>query len=483
MPITECHCPQCQAVFLPTDPAALVCPACGLNITGPTCQPVKAAVAARPKQYPKAAPFAPPPALLTGAKSGRKSGQRKAISPKTAPPAKRPSWVLPVVLGAASLFVLAGIILVVVCVNGSGGGSDDDSAVVVQAPKVAPTDTRPPAEKPPATKAPDPPQEIVPKLDIKPIEDPTPDPPKPKEPTSKEVPPEIDHHPVQHDKKDPTEQVEKPKGAKEPSVPVAVTRPGRGPRKLQLLPDLPVVAPVTYAVLHPPITQPQAQRTLRLAVTPRKYDDMGKLLAGLGKGYQYVEITQQDLYNVTKLTQFDVLFLTCGGSGPDLRLSYALRAFVERGGTLYASDLRYDVLAGAFPDYVDRTHLGRKGVKQAVLANVSDPGLRDLLGDQIELDFNLDGWKPAFFRKDKVQVLLEGRFHAAGAGKVLKMVNGQILAVPGGSPIPLQSPFLVKFAYKKGAVIFTSFHNAAQNNELEQKLLEYLVFTAVTVQV
>src|SRR5262245_12713667 len=46
-----------------------------------------------------------------------------------------------------------------------------------------------------------------------------------------------------------------------------------------------------------------------------------------------------------------------------------------------------------------------------------------------------------------------------------------------------EGPLLVKFAHKKGAVIFTSFHNAAQNSELEKKLLEYLVFTAVTVQV
>ena len=46
-----------------------------------------------------------------------------------------------------------------------------------------------------------------------------------------------------------------------------------------------------------------------------------------------------------------------------------------------------------------------------------------------------------------------------------------------------ETPLLVKFGFDKGTVIFTSFHNEAQNSEVEQKLLKYLVFSAVTAQI
>jgi len=38
----------------------------------------------------------------------------------------------------------------------------------------------------------------------------------------------------------------------------------------------------------------------------------------------------------------------------------------------------------------------------------------------------------------------------------------------------------VRFPYKDGTVIFTSFHNEKNNSEAEKKLLRYLVFTTVT---
>ena len=52
--------------------------------------------------------------------------------------------------------------------------------------------------------------------------------------------------------------------------------------------------------------------SLRLAVTPHQYDDMGKLLAQLGSGFTYSEIRLEDLEDVSKLVQYDVVFLTCG---------------------------------------------------------------------------------------------------------------------------------------------------------------------------
>ena len=40
----------------------------------------------------------------------------------------------------------------------------------------------------------------------------------------------------------------------------------------------------------------------------------------------------------------------------------------------------------------------------------------------------------------------------------------------------------MKFPFEEGAVIFTSFHNEAQNSRTELELLRYLVFTTVNAQ-
>ncbi len=59
-------------------------------------------------------------------------------------------------------------------------------------------------------------------------------------------------------------------------------------------------------------------------------------------------------------------------------------------------------------------------------------------------------------------------------------MEGNYYAQDGGKPILAR--LLVKFRSGEGNVVFTSFHNAAQNNELERKLLKYLVFTAITAK-
>ena len=52
--------------------------------------------------------------------------------------------------------------------------------------------------------------------------------------------------------------------------------------------------------------------SLRLAVTPHQYDDMGSLLGQLGSGFTYTNIRLEDLEDVSKLVKYDVVFLTCG---------------------------------------------------------------------------------------------------------------------------------------------------------------------------
>ncbi len=236
--------------------------------------------------------------------------------------------------------------------------------------------------------------------------------------------------------------------------------------------------------------EPDRRRTepapLRLAVTPPEFDDMGGLLDTLGDGYQYEIAPFDEFLRPGALKQHDVVFLTCGGVptswlGERLRDSQRgsagvyrarqetvdslyknIRDFVREGGTLYVSDFHFDVLVIAFPEFIDE-HVAGRGDVQTVKARVVDEGLRKQLGSEISLRFDKPAWRPAAFRRLKVATYLEGeyRLQSGGAGS---------------------GPLLASFAFGEGAVIFTSFHNEAQNSELEKLLLRYLVFATVTAR-
>lgn len=222
-------------------------------------------------------------------------------------------------------------------------------------------------------------------------------------------------------------------------------------------------------------------KKLRLAVTPtdrsisaatgeyEPWDDMGKLLTQLGPGYKFDVLQVQDIAKAPKiLDPYDVLFFTCGGGGEELK--DALRGFVGRGGTLYASDFRYDAVAAAFPEMVSRAERA-SGLSQDVNADVVDPSLRDALGtNKIKLRFDLSQWKVASFAGPRVTPLLSGSYR-----KELRP-NDRV-------GMQAEGTFLVRFTFGKGTVIFTSFHNEKQNSAIETKLLMHLVFQLVNAGV
>jgi hypothetical protein len=205
-------------------------------------------------------------------------------------------------------------------------------------------------------------------------------------------------------------------------------------------------------------------RPLKLAVTPLVHDDLGSVLTRMGEGYRFTNLRNQDLFSYETLKQHDVVFLTCADLyAQDFQAAAALRKFVQQGGTLYASDLRGDLLLAAFPEYAARAPI-LPGVPQNIEASVVDKGMRSYLERRsIPLSFEAPDWRPAAFEPSKVTVCLKGTY---------RNNLGQTWNVP----------LLVKFQFQKGTVIFTSFHHAKNDSEIVRKLLEYLVFTAVNAR-
>ncbi len=229
-------------------------------------------------------------------------------------------------------------------------------------------------------------------------------------------------------------------------------------------------------------------KPMRMAVIPEmaEFDDMGRLLDSLGTAYGYRRTDFDALLDPTTLLKFDIVFITCSGypenwlgdgTGEERRGSglyrpnpetfarakATLRGFVSDGGTLYASDLHYSLLAECFPEFVDYSLVSR-GAPQTVQAKVIDPGLQEEIGSTIELTFDQEKWASAALAGPGMTTYLEGSF---------KDIDG----------MEKTSPLLVKLPHGNGSVIFTSFHNEKQNSDKERQLLEFLVFSAVTAGV
>ena len=177
-------------------------------------------------------------------------------------------------------------------------------------------------------------------------------------------------------------------------------------------------------------------RVWRLAVVPREpeYDDMGSLLAVLGNNYKtFDKISLDSLLSFHNLADTNVLFVTCStvpkswlrervgpAERPGLeaytadeavldRAKETLRKFVSLGGTLYASDLHFNLIAHSFPEFVDAGKVNT-GRVQTVDAEVVDPDLREQIGPRITLKFDQPGWRPAAFAGKQVTVYMRGTY-------------------------------------------------------------------------
>jgi hypothetical protein len=184
----------------------------------------------------------------------------------------------------------------------------------------------------------------------------------------------------------------------------------------------------------------------------------------MGDGYRFTKLRSQDLMSLQTLNTYDVVFLTCAELyAHDFHAVLPLRKFVEQGGTLYASDLRGDMLLAAFPE-LRATPGPLPGLPQSVDADVMDKGLESFLQrKKVPLTFDAPYWRPAGFDSRKVTVCLSGTY---------RNQMGQIQT----------APLLVKFAFKRGQVIFTSFHHPKNDRDIVHKLVDYLVFASVNAR-
>jgi len=209
----------------------------------------------------------------------------------------------------------------------------------------------------------------------------------------------------------------------------------------------------------------------KLAVTPAGYDDMGQVLERLG--YSAAEISIDDLNSLSTLSQYDSVYIYCSGSASyvDNEAAAAVKSYVQNGGTLYASDWASAVIEKAFPEkvkfYKERensddnpTYPSQVGNTGEQTAKVVDSGLQAILGKkEVKVNFDAGSW-----------VVID----SAGSGtKVHIQGPANITDYDSGESTLKDKPYVVSFTEGKGQVLYTSFHNEAQNTEDMDKILNW----------
>ena len=223
--------------------------------------------------------------------------------------------------------------------------------------------------------------------------------------------------------------------------------------------DTPIPPPITPNLIVDPLdTEPYPfpytgylEQRSNVLVSRVSHDNVGVILRQLLISHDQLTSRSSHLLNdLAFISQYDILFLNCGASAdPEV-----IRAFVEQGGLVYASDLTMGaIISHAFPE-MEFTYASYFGV---VEANILDEGLRVQLGGR---------------RTTHVMIPGGGNVITGWSENAeLKVYMDFVHSVRGNIPI------IAAFEHGEGRVIFTGFHHhTGQTPSDMRRILSHLAF-------
>jgi hypothetical protein len=183
---------------------------------------------------------------------------------------------------------------------------------------------------------------------------------------------------------------------------------------------------------------------MKILVSPAGYDDVGAVLTNMGKPYsRFNSCSLTDLGNPRLLAGYDYVFLNCIEelSAAPTMFSGVLDQYVKDGGVIYASDFAMSV---AVEMTARRFTVSGGGHNQVMRVRVQDPFMAGQIGNEIDVNFDLDDWL-----------------------KILKVPKSASLFLVGlaGEVIALG------FRHGLGHVFVTSFHHHVQDQQTAQSML------------
>ncbi len=245
-----------------------------------------------------------------------------------------------------------------------------------------------------------------------------------------------------------------------------------------------------------------AANAAKIAVFWGQWDHQHKLLDQLGFKYKYFQFEYeyfkdvdpktiegvQVLLDYAKLKQYQVLFFNCGSAAQKWANAYPeiaknLKDFVHNGGSIYASDLSWAWIEAAFPDAID--FYGGKDLpagpsndgpnvvvgNQSVPATIKDNALATLVGTTT--------FTAKYGPGPLIAIQAPGDGTTVHVTGLTKIENKAKKGPFDPDTVPHVGPVVVSHqppVLGAGRVIYTTFHNDEQADQLMTKVLNYLVF-------
>jgi hypothetical protein len=224
--------------------------------------------------------------------------------------------------------------------------------------------------------------------------------------------------------------------------------------------------------------------SVKVAVVTGYYDSIHVLLNEMDVDFDvYGEQTYLNklLLDPDKMAEYDIIFFNCGMQMNWLakreEVAANLVAFVADGNSVYASDWAHNIVEAAWPAAIDFRGDDSEfidpfvewdepytGVEGKVDGRVLDGSMKALLGDSIDLTYDLGGW-----------VVPQGVGQNAAP-----MVKGDanLYNVNTQSPSGTQTgaPLAVRIG-AGGTVIYTTFHNEPQLDEAMREALKEIILS------
>ena len=224
--------------------------------------------------------------------------------------------------------------------------------------------------------------------------------------------------------------------------------------------------------------------SVKVAVVTGYYDTIHVLLNEMGVEYDtYGEqnYLTKLLLDPEKMAEYDIIFFNCGMPMNWLakreEVALNLSTYVADGGSVYASDWAHNIVEASWPAAIDFRGYDSVfidpyvewdepyvGVEGTVEGRVMDGAMKALVGDTIDLDYDLGGW-----------VVPQGI--GQGAAPMVKG-DARIYSVTTQSPAGKVegAPLAVRIG-AGGTVIYTTFHNEPQLNPAMREALKEIILS------
>jgi hypothetical protein len=247
---------------------------------------------------------------------------------------------------------------------------------------------------------------------------------------------------------------------------------------------------------------------VKIAVITGDYDAIELLLPGAGfstfdlyygdsdnlSGNESDPLNAKNLIgDVEKMKTYDIIFINCSDyfymhiwyseGNPPTKYVNNFKAYLNNGGSLYISDHSYVVIYDTWPEFIkfdlDSTyncnsaggcHLCGYGPDTVEATIVSNAMIQQLAGKtSVEITYNEDSWSIIGGYSPKAFSYMTGDVETAGWP-----------LCPSPAVVIHNSPLLVSYkpAPTSGTIVFTTFHNSAQEaiGEDMELILKYLIF-------